>query len=106
MKTVEELQAFLGEHPVAAVYFAGTDCGVCTAMEPKVRALLATSFPKVALARVSTEEATELAAQHTIFAMPTLLVFFEGRETFRYARTFSVAQVEQDLMRPYQTFFE
>jgi thioredoxin 1 len=99
------LQAFIAGHAAAALYFAGTDCGVCQVLEPRVKALLRDTFPRIAFGRVATEQATELAAQQGVFAVPTLLVFFEGRESFRYARNFSLGEVERDLARPYNMFF-
>ena len=104
--SVETMQSFVHENAAAVVYFAGADCGVCHIMEPKVRALLNDSFPRIAFARVATEQASELAAQQSVFAVPTLLVFFDGRESFRYARNFSTGEIERDIARPYGMFFD
>jgi thioredoxin 1 len=100
------LQAFITSHAAAAIYFAGADCGVCQVLEPKVRALLRESFPRLAYARIATEQAIELAAQQGVFAVPTLLLFFDGRESFRYARNFSIGELKRDIARPYALFFE
>ena len=106
IESVEAMQGFIAENEAAVVYFAGADCGVCQVLEPKVRTLLAESFPRIVFGRVATEQATELAAQLSVFAVPTLLVFFDGRESFRYARNFSLGEVERDVARPYAMFFE
>lgn len=100
------MQAFVEQNEAAAVYFAGADCGVCHVLEPKIKALLSESYPRIAMARVATDQAQELAAQQSIFAVPTLLIFFDGRESFRYARNFSLGEVERDIARPYSMFFE
>jgi thioredoxin-like negative regulator of GroEL len=100
------MQAFVAEHEAVAVYFAGADCGVCHVLEPKVQALLSEHYPRIAFGRVATEQAGELAAQQSVFAVPTLLFFFDGRESFRYARNFSLGEVERDIDRPYNMFFE
>ncbi len=106
LDSVEAMQAFVSGHEAAAVYFAGADCGVCHVLEPKVRALLSESFPRIAFGRVATEQATELAAQQSVFAVPTLLFFFDGRESFRYSRNFSVGEIARDIARPYGMFFD
>lgn len=103
---VDAMQAFVSENEAAVLYFAGADCGVCKVMEPKLRALLAARFPRIAFGRIATEQAMELAAQLSVFALPTLLVFFDGRESLRYARNFSLAEVARDIERPYGLFFE
>ncbi|MCW8917844.1 MAG: thioredoxin family protein [Gammaproteobacteria bacterium] len=100
------LQAFIHAHAAAAIYFAGANCGVCQVLEPKLRALLRESFPRLAFARIATEQAVELAAQQGVFAVPTLLLFFDGRETLRYTRNFSIGEVGRDIARPYALLFE
>lgn len=105
LESVAALQAFVTGYEAAAVYFSGENCGVCQVMEPKVRELLDSEFPRFVFARVATANAAELAAQHGVFTVPTLLIFFDGRESFRYARNFSLGQLRADLARPYQLFF-
>lgn len=105
LDSVEALQHFITGHDAAAVYFAGADCAVCHVLEPKLRAMLAERFPRIVFARVATEQAAALAAQQGVFAVPTLLLFFDGRESFRYARSFSLGTVAVDIERPYSLFF-
>jgi thioredoxin 1 len=108
-RTINEaaaLQDFVTGNTAAALYFAGVNCGVCHVLEPKLRAMLRESFPQIIFARVATEQAVELAAQQRVFAVPTLLIFFEGRESFRYARNFSIGEVERDIARPYSLLFD
>lgn len=104
--TIDEMSAFVTDNEAALIYFSGENCGVCQVMQPRVKALLQSRFPRIAFTRVATEQAGELAAQQQVFAIPTMLVFFDGRESFRYARNFSMGEVEQDLARPYSMFFE
>ena len=104
--TVDDMASFVSGNEAAIVYFAGADCGVCHVLEPKIKSMLAESYPRIAFGRVATEQASELAAQQQIFAVPTMLVFFDGRESFRYARNFSLGEVERDIARPYSMFFE
>ena len=105
LDSIEAMQGFVAGNEAAAIYFAGANCGVCHVLEPKLRALLAEHFPRVAIGRVATEQAAELAAQQSVFAVPTLIIFFDGRESFRYARNFSLGEVERDIARPYGMFF-
>lgn len=104
--TLDQMSDFITDNEAALVYFSGENCGVCQVMQPRVKALLEQRFPRIAFARVATEQAGDLAAQKQVFAVPTMLVFFDGRESFRYARNFSIAEVEQDVARPYSMFFE
>jgi thioredoxin-like negative regulator of GroEL len=49
---------------------------------------------------------SEVAAQNRIFAVPTVLVFFDGRETYRFSRNIGLNELEQSISRPYTMLFE
>ncbi len=99
------LQAFVKQHPAAAVYFAGDGCHVCTVLFPKLEAMFAQEFPLTGVARVDCSAHPELSAQLGIFTVPTLLLYFDGHEAQRYARNISLGGLRQDLERPYQLLF-
>jgi len=101
-----DFASHLRDAPLAAVYFSGPDCGVCRVLEPRLAALLEAEFPALATARVDCRRLPELAAAQSVFAIPTLLIYIDGRETLRYARAFSPAQVRDDLQRPYRLFLD
>lgn len=96
---------FVRQNPVAAVYFSGPDCAVCQVLKPRIVALLQQEYPRVAVALVDSAAAPELAAQQSVFAVPTLMVYFDGQEMLRLARNFSPAQLAEALERPYALFF-
>lgn len=105
LNTSQAFERFIGGSPAAAVYFAGPDCGVCTVLEPKIEALLRERFPLIPLARVNIADSAALAAQQSVFTVPTLLIFFDGREAVRLSRAFSPAQLAESLQRPYALLF-
>ncbi len=105
IKTLEELKAFIASHRATLIYFASQDCGVCDAIEPKLLGLLGELFPHLVVGRVDCTKAPAIAAQYSIFSVPTVVVYVEGRETFRRARNFSVSEVRRELARPYDLLF-
>jgi thioredoxin 1 len=105
LNSLDELQALTGGQLAAAIYFAGENCSVCTALFPKLEALLQEEFPQIALGRVECGEHPEIPAQHGVFTVPTLVFFFDGHEAQRYARNISISEVRQALQRPYQLLF-
>ncbi|MFA5531060.1 MAG: thioredoxin family protein [Thiohalomonadaceae bacterium] len=105
LDTPNTFDTFIHAHPAAAVYFGSAACGVCEALWPKLEAMLCTRFPKLSLARVETAAAPALAAAHGVFTVPVIIVWFEGREWVRKAGAFSLAELEGDIMRPYQMLF-
>jgi len=100
------LAEFVQQHPAAVIWFSGEGCNVCSVLLPKVEAMLAEEYPRVRLVRVDCGLSPELAAQHGVFSIPTLLLFFDGRETQRFSRNFSLGQLREALARPYQLLFE
>ena len=55
---------------------------------------------------VDTVANPEAAGQHSVFTIPTVLVFFQGREQFRFARNIGLNQLEEAIARPYSMVFE
>lgn len=106
LSTSSDLEQFLTTHPAVLVYFSSPGCGVCHSLKPRVFELIREEFPSMQLAEIDCSEAVELAAQQGIHAVPSLLVFFDGRETLRLSRNFSVAALRSDLMRPYSMMFD
>lgn len=105
LTSVTSFKEFIGEHPMAAIYFTGPDCGVCTALKPKLFQLFVERFPALAVAEVDCKLHSAVAAQEGVFTIPTLIIYLEGREGLRKVRSFSPGQVEVELARPYSICF-
>lgn len=101
----EAFQQFVAEHPAALIYFGSPQCGVCQALKPKLEALLEQEFPRLARAEVDCSTASQLAAQLGVFTLPVVLVYLDGREWLRKARSFSLGQLREELARPYALYF-
>jgi thioredoxin-like negative regulator of GroEL len=78
---------------------------VCQTLKPKVRAMLQERFPNIAYHYIDCEESKEVAAQNSIFAVPTIVVYFDGRETIRKSRFVGVAELADEMERPYDLMF-
>jgi hypothetical protein len=67
--------------------------------------LIEEKFSKIQFYFVDREMSPEIAAQHSVFVEPTILVFFDGRETIRKSRHFSIDELEMSIERPYSIIF-
>ncbi len=103
---LHEFNDFLLNNPGAVVYFSTPECNVCKVLKPKLKELLAGKFPELKFAYVDLHKAKELAAQNQIFAVPTILFFFDGKELFRKSRNVNLSILEKELERPYSLFYE
>lgn len=103
--SVQPISDAISASPGAILYFSGRDCGVCQVLWPRVEALLAEEFPELPLYRIELDEAREFAAQSGVFTIPTLICYFDGRETGRLVRSFSLQQLRELVERPYSILF-
>ena len=63
-------------------------------------------FPHLEAFEVNNAVQPEIAAQLRLFTNPSLLVFLDGKEFLRRSRVIGLGEVEEELNRPYQLFFE
>lgn len=106
VKTIEEMDEFIAQNELAFLYVSHPDCGVCKALLPKVKELLDQEFPKVQSAYVNTHEIPEVAGRLSIFTVPVLILFFEGKEVLRKARFVSMDELDQEISKIYRLVAE
>lgn len=70
-------------------------CGPCRQMAPAFEQAAKLLEPKVRLAKLDTEQAQGIAAQYAIRSIPTLALFYQGKEVARQAG----AMGTQDIVR-------
>ena len=75
-------------------------------LKPKVEELIQAEFPKIKLIYIKSDILPEIAAQNQVFAAPTILGFFEGREYIRKSRNIGIGELKMEIDRPYSMMFE
>ncbi len=103
--SVEEFESSKQENAAALYYFSHHECNVCKVLKPKVEELFTEEFPQTALFYVNTKESAEVAAQNSVFAVPTLLIFVDGRELVRKSRNIGLGELQETMQRPYEMMF-
>lgn len=106
VESLDELRARIAELDAVMVYFTEPSCQVGAAVEAKALRLVHYEFPKLEVLRVDTVGVPEAAGQLEVLTIPTLILFFAGRETARFVRTFGLDEVRQAIERPYRLMFE
>lgn len=89
-----------------AYYFCSPTCSICQGLTPKLEPMFAEHYPKIELRKVDITVDPETAAQNQVFTTPVLLIFVEGRESYRWAHSFSLYEVQEKLDRVYGMLFE
>jgi len=101
-----ELQKIIAEELAVLLYFNTQSCNVGEALLPKVENLICNIFPKIKLFKVDLNLSPEIAANFSAFVEPTILVFFDGKETIRKSRNIGIYELEDAIKRPYKLIFE
>ncbi|MFV0590010.1 MAG: thioredoxin family protein [Draconibacterium sp.] len=104
ISSFEAFETLKGE-PALLAYFSTEACNVCKVLKPKVVQLLEAEFPEMKMAYVKSDVLPEIAGQNRIFAAPTILVFFDGREYIRKSRNIGISELQEAIARPYEMMF-
>lgn len=93
-----------GETPVLA-YFSTNGCNVCKVLKPKVAQLINESFPKIKLIYINLSEIPNVGAQLRVFSVPTIIIYFEGKEFIRKSRNVGISELKGEIGRLYSILF-
>lgn len=105
IQTFEEFLKMKDQEPVLLAYFSTESCNVCKVLKPKVAELIQSKFPKIKLLYIKSDILPEVAAQNQVFAVPTILVFFNGKEYIRKSRNIGIRELQKEIERPYSMVF-
>ncbi|AFH50876.1 Thiol-disulfide isomerase/thioredoxin-like protein [Ignavibacterium album JCM 16511] len=102
----DEFQKFVEANPSVCFYLSTPKCNVCKILKPKVVELIGTKFPQIRFVYVDLNEAKEIAGQLSVFAVPTILIYFDSKEVIRASRNISLEMLGEQIERYYQLMFE
>lgn len=104
--TLFEIQKLIQNNEAVLIYFSNDRCAPCISLRPKVLSLLQTKFPKMKMEFIEAESAADISGHYSVFACPTILLFFDGKETKRYSKYVSVGELDESIKRHYEMIFE
>ncbi len=106
ISSIADFETIKEKETAFALYITDNTCNVGENLGPKLEKLLTENFPKLKLYQTYISDAPELAGQLSVFAVPTVLVYFEGKQYIQKSRAFSLSELEQEIDRYYQMVFE
>lgn len=100
-----KLEELIDKHPAVIIYFYNTNCSSCNVLKPKVKEMVNSSFPKIFYHEINATEYPSLTSEANVFASPTIIAYFDGKETLRESRFISVSQLGEKIERYYEMLF-
>ncbi|AEF16895.1 Thioredoxin domain-containing protein [Thermoanaerobacterium xylanolyticum LX-11] len=101
---VDDIKKFVNDEEMALLYFSTNDCGICTTLLPKLEEMLL-NYDKISSGHVSIDELPATSSEFSVFTVPTVLLFVEGKEVIREARFISMDILEEKIQKYYDLFF-
>ncbi|MBW5290153.1 MAG: Thioredoxin [Candidatus Ruthia sp. Asou_11_S2] len=86
IKSQTQLDALKHEKEAVLVLFGGANCGVCQTIKPQIKANFPNQFPQLTLTYVDCEQSQTICAQHGVFSLPVVQVFFMGQKFIEEVR--------------------
>lgn len=103
MKTLQsfnEVQETITREGIHLLYASRKNCGVCVALRPKVEEMVK-NFPELKIYYIDLDQVPMAGGQLSIFTIPGILVFVDGKEYIREARYISIDDLEGKIRRIY-----
>ncbi len=94
-----EVQKIMNEDMgLSLFYFTHPDCGVCGVIKPKIEELL-DKYPEIKGYNCSLADDPEIAGQLTLYSVPMLLLYIEGKEVLREGKFIVMDMIEPKIER-------
>ncbi len=101
---IDQFNTLLETEEMVLLYLISPECSACYALQPKIEALLKDQFPKITYVEIDISASPVVTGQLRIFTAPAIILFIEGKESFRFVRAFSIYELTQKLERTSMLF--
>ena len=105
MVSAEELRGRVESELAVLIYFKNDNCAPCLVLRPKVKELIDEFFPNIEMIVIDSVQQPEFAGEYQVYANPTLLVFFDGKEYLRKSKFVAIPQLKVEISRLYEMMF-
>ncbi|MDA3809881.1 MAG: thioredoxin family protein [Spirochaetaceae bacterium] len=104
IESIEEAKKFIQSGSMRLLYLSRPACGVCSAIKPKVLALVE-QYPEIEAAYINMDKIPESAGEYSIFTIPGIIFYIDGKEIIREARYISIDELDSRINRYYQLMY-
>ncbi|WP_096233618.1 thioredoxin family protein [Thermoanaerobacterium sp. RBIITD] len=104
LNNIDDMKRLIKRNNMVLLYFSTVNCGICTTLLPKIDEMLLT-YPNISAFHVSIDELPAASGEFSIFTVPSILVYIEGKEVIREARFISMDTLEDKIQKYYNMIF-
>lgn len=104
-RSIDEFLNISKINTAVCFYLSTPECNVCKVLKTKVVEMIENDLPEIKYCYVDLNEAKEISGQLSIFSVPTILVYFEGKETIRVSRNVHLEELREQIERYYKMIF-
>ncbi|WP_244610274.1 thioredoxin family protein [Bathymodiolus heckerae thiotrophic gill symbiont] len=79
------------------ILFGSTNCGVCQTIKPQIETKFSDKFPDLVMVYIDCEQLQAVCAQHGVFSLPVVQVFFMGQKFIEEIQGFSLLALGQKI---------
>ena len=105
LTSIETIEAFISENELSFLYISRPNCSVCHGLLPQVQELME-KYPEIKLGHINSDEVEAVAGRFSIFTVPVLLLFVDGKEYVREARIVHMDQFDEKIHKIYSNIVE
>jgi thioredoxin 1 len=101
-----EFQQIILNEKAICFYLSTHECNVCKVLKPKIIEMIKNDFPRINFYYINLNEAKEISGQLSVFSVPTILIYFEGKESIRVSRNIHPDELHHQIERFYKLVFD
>ncbi|MGM0646869.1 MAG: thioredoxin family protein [Bacteroidota bacterium] len=106
LHSISQTRNLIQEKTAVLLYFYNDHCAPCLSLRPKVIDLISSQYENINLYFINSEQHPEFASAFGVYENPVLLLFFDGKETYRGSKYISLSELSEVIKRPYSIIFE
>lgn len=101
---LNEIDKLIKGNKISIIYFTGEACSACSVIGDKVRQLIK-DYKEIEFLEINGEENQLIAANYSVFSLPLLILYVEGKESLRVGRYFDLLEFESTIDRYYNMLY-
>lgn len=98
LQDINKINTFIETNKIALLYISSEGCNVCKVILPRLTQMQS-KYQELMAAKANIEELPLLGSSYSVFTVPCVIIFAEGKEIYREARFIHLEAIEEKIVR-------